>query len=211
MANKMRVYQHSARCPVALRLFLDCNPHYWCFIPLLWHEAQTENIASYRTETSSLDEDPEQTNLIAMGATSNQRLAYCLDRVPIPPAAYAFSYPQREQQRLFFENFLPSPVDQLPYSPVDLYKVAMIAVRKSISIFILSYYFFQIALVPDDRSIILRYIIETLFIIHGETKLNMICPIGGDPEKRYGHPYHLVWCADLNRPFVATATSTQGQ
>ncbi len=75
----------------------------------------------------------------------------------------------------------------------------------------LFYLFFQIALVPDDRSIILRYIIETLFIIHGETKLNMICPIGGDPEKRYGHPYHLVWCADLNRPFVATATSTQGQ
>ena len=61
---------------------------------------------------------------------------------------------------------------------------------------------------PDDCSVILRYIIETLFIIHGETKLNMICPIGGDPQKRFGRPYDLVWCYDLNRPFVATATST---
>ena len=63
-------------------------------------------------------------------------------------------------------------------------------------------------LVPDDCSVILRYIIETLFIIHGETKLNMICPIGGDPQKRFGRPYNLVWCYDLNRPFVATAKST---
>ncbi|CAF4146284.1 unnamed protein product, partial [Rotaria sp. Silwood2] len=52
----------------------------------------------------------------------------------------------------------------------------------------------------DDYSIILRYIIETLFIIHGETKLNMICPIDSGAEQRYGHPYDLVWCADLNRP-----------
>ena len=62
---------------------------------------------------------------------------------------------------------------------------------------------------PDDRSIILRYIIETLFIIHGETKLNMICPIGSDPEKRYGRPYDLIWCDNLNRLFISTAISTQ--
>ena len=54
-------------------------------------------------------------------------------------------------------------------------------------------------LVPDDRSTVLRYIIETLFIIHGETKLNMICPIGGDPEQRYGRPFDFVWCSDLYR------------
>jgi hypothetical protein len=63
--------------------------------------------------------------------------------------------------------------------------------------------------VPDDRSIILRYIMETLFIIHGETKLNMICPLGGDPEQRYGRPYDLVWCYNLNRPFVCIPISTQ--
>ena len=58
----------------------------------------------------------------------------------------------------------------------------------------------------DDHSITLRYIIETLFIIHGETKLNMICPLSGDPEQRYGRPYDLVWCTNLNRRLVSTAT-----
>ena len=62
---------------------------------------------------------------------------------------------------------------------------------------------------PDDRSIILRYIIETLFIIHGETKLNMICPIGSDPEKRYGRPYGRIWCHNMNRPFRIPAISTK--
>ena len=61
---------------------------------------------------------------------------------------------------------------------------------------------------PDDRSIILRYIIETLFIVHGETKLNMICPIGGNPERRYGRPYNLIWCHNLNRPFISPAIWT---
>jgi hypothetical protein len=68
--------------------------------------------------------------------------------------------------------------------------------------------------VPDDRSIILRYIIETLFVIHGETKLNMICPLGrgGDPEERYGRPYNLVWCANLNhRSIISTTTTTSNQ
>ena len=51
---------------------------------------------------------------------------------------------------------------------------------------------------PDDRSIILRYIIETLFIVHGETKLNMICPVGIDPEVQYGRVYNHVWYVNLN-------------
>ncbi|CAF3231174.1 unnamed protein product, partial [Rotaria socialis] len=59
---------------------------------------------------------------------------------------------------------------------------------------------------PDDRSIILRYIIETFFIIHGETKLNMISPLGGDPARRYGPAYDSVSCVDLKRPENATTT-----
>jgi hypothetical protein len=63
--------------------------------------------------------------------------------------------------------------------------------------------------VPNDRSIILRYIIETLFIIHGETKLNMICPIGGDPEERYGRPYDRIWCDNLNNQSWTITESTE--
>ena len=77
------------------------------------------------------------------------------------------------------------------------------------SIIIVFFLLFHTDLVPDDRSIILRYIIETLFIIHGETKLNMICPIGGDPERRYGRAYDFVWCANLNRRSVTSTASNQ--
>ncbi|CAF1583837.1 unnamed protein product, partial [Adineta steineri] len=48
MANKMRLYQHSARCPAALRLFLNCNPNYLCFIPMVRYQAQAKNIAYIR-------------------------------------------------------------------------------------------------------------------------------------------------------------------
>ena len=46
--------------------------------------------------------------------------------------------------------------------------------------------------------------VETLFIIHGETKLNMICPLGGDPERRYGHAYDRDWYKNLTQQLVST-------
>ncbi|CAF2761204.1 unnamed protein product [Rotaria sp. Silwood2] len=177
MANQMRLYQHSARCPAALRSFLDCNPMYWCFIPQPWNEVLAENVAYF---PNAFTTDPNLAAMMATTAIDNRRVAYYLDNVPLPPAAYAFSYPQIQKQRLFFEEFVAYSIHQRPYTGLDLYKMAIIAV------------------LPDDCSIILRYIIETLFIIHGETKLNMICPLGGDAEKRYGRPYDLVWCANLN-------------
>ncbi|CAF4717392.1 unnamed protein product, partial [Rotaria socialis] len=64
-----------------------------------------------------------------------------------------------------------------------------------------------IAVLPTDESIILRYLIETLFIIHGETKLNMICPIGMDPEQRYGRPYDNQWYYHIKHPELPTAPS----
>jgi hypothetical protein len=99
----MRLYQHSARCPSALRSFLDCNPIYWCFIPLLWEEAQSENFACFR-QTSTLDH--EVAYIMESSASGNEIVDRRLSRVPVPPAAYAFSYRQQQQQRLFFEHFL---------------------------------------------------------------------------------------------------------
>ncbi|CAF4797365.1 unnamed protein product [Rotaria sp. Silwood2] len=185
----MRLYQHSARYPVVLRSFLDCNPIYWYFIPLLWDGALAQNAVYFRRTSTT---DPEVVSVMATTATDNHRIAQYLDNVPLPPTAYVFSYHQVQEQHLFFEHFLSSSVNQLPYVALDLYKMAIVTV------------------LPDDcGSIILRYIIETLFIIHGETKLNMICPIGGDAEKRYGRAYNLVWCANLNHSPISTTTSTQ--
>ena len=140
MADKMRLYQHSAQCPVSLRSFLDCNPIYWCFIPMLWHEATTENIAHLQAHTSCSSSssstnaaaaaDPEPTNIIAMGAIDNPRVAYYLQNMFLPPARYAFSYRQRQKQRLFFEQFTSFSNPRGAYSVLDLYKVKIIAVRK---------------------------------------------------------------------------------
>ncbi|CAF4814448.1 unnamed protein product, partial [Rotaria sp. Silwood2] len=52
----MRLYQHSARCPVVLRSFLDCNPIYWYFIPLLWDGALAQNAVYFRRTSTT---DPE--------------------------------------------------------------------------------------------------------------------------------------------------------
>ncbi|CAF1317099.1 unnamed protein product [Adineta steineri] len=186
IANKMRLYQHSARCPVALRSFLDCNPNYWCFIPQRLEYALAENAIDLR-HTSTTTTDPEYDNIIAMGTIDNNpRVVNYLEHVPIPLDSYAFSYRQRQNQRLFFQQFVSSSLHQLPYSQLDLYQIAIIAI------------------LPNDHSIILRYIIETLFILHGETKLNMICPLGGDPHQRYGLPYDLIWCNNLNHPSLSS-------
>ena len=125
--KRMRLYQHSARCPIALRTFLDCNPSYWCFIPLHWHDAEHDNLV-YLRETSN--SDPEVTNIIRMGALDNQRVSRSMDSVPLPPAIYAFSYRQRQKQRVFFEQLLTLPSQQRPYSTVDLYQYAIIAMCK---------------------------------------------------------------------------------
>ncbi len=39
----MLLYKHSARYPAAIQLFLDFNPQYWSFIPMLEREAQNNN------------------------------------------------------------------------------------------------------------------------------------------------------------------------
>jgi hypothetical protein len=52
-----------------------------------------------------------------------------------------------------------------------------------------------------------RFLIEQLFAIHGETKLNMICILGGDPQKWYGYPFSLPWCRDLNHPSISSTNS----
>lgn len=35
MADQMLLYKHSTRCPSAIQMFLDCNPQYWKFVPVL--------------------------------------------------------------------------------------------------------------------------------------------------------------------------------
>ncbi|CAF1548442.1 unnamed protein product [Rotaria sordida] len=127
IVNHMRLYQHSARCPEVLRSFLDCNPMYWCFIPLPWDEAVTENVANRPGNSTT---DPNLDAVIATTAVDNRRVANYLDNVPLPPTPYAFSYRQIKQQRLFFERLVTSSIHYRPYIKLDLYNIAIIPVCK---------------------------------------------------------------------------------
>ncbi|CAF5146084.1 unnamed protein product, partial [Rotaria sp. Silwood1] len=38
--DRMKLYQHSTQCPVAMQIFLDANPQYWRFVPMPLEEAE---------------------------------------------------------------------------------------------------------------------------------------------------------------------------
>lgn len=90
------------------------------------------------------------------------------------------------QGEILAENVIYTRRNFINETDLELVNAIMMdAIDKSSSLlFIFS--FALIDLVSNNRLIVLRYIIETLSIIHGETKLNMICPFGGDPEQHYG-------------------------
>ena len=114
-----------------------------------WHDAASVNLNDLRSrkilpsctsssssssnttsETTNLSSNVEVINIIRTGTIDNRRVEHYLEHVPLPPAAYVFSYQQRKQQRLFFEQFLFTPVQQQFYSEVDLYQMKIIAVCK---------------------------------------------------------------------------------
>ena len=97
--NKMRLYQHAARCSVALRKFLDFNPHYWPFIPLLWRDLQADNIFSIREDISasscSKKINTETNSTMTTAYSDRRRLVEYLKRIPDE---------QKQKQRLFFRT-----------------------------------------------------------------------------------------------------------
>jgi hypothetical protein len=125
--KQMRLYQHSAHCPVALQLFLQHNPMYQCFIPKSMNEVEDEN-QFYLENLQGID---IKFNFhIEKNSRDHHKVAEHLTYVPSPPAGYGFSYLQLHEQRLFFDRFLSRPIDQLPYKEVDLYRMKTIAVCK---------------------------------------------------------------------------------
>ena len=62
----MLLYRHSARCFMAMQWFLDCNPHYWPFVPMTKAQAQIDNEV-YVFPTSH----PTRSNLIRGNRSSS--------------------------------------------------------------------------------------------------------------------------------------------
>lgn len=198
--DDMLLYKHVARCSSAVQLFLDCNPQYWCFVPILKIEAiQTQNLASGPVPTFA----PHLQTRRDQDAT-----VYVNDLPSMPSENYTFSAHQRQKQLQTFKD----QRDQLIYNlNLDLYEATVLAVCKffhwiDFDLFYIEKYlsFCTPYLVPDHCSDLFYCIIEALFITHGQTKLNTLGHLDGmivdNNNMKTQRTAHLgAWCHNLLR------------
>ena len=177
--NRMRLYQHFTHCSKVLQLFLENNPIYWCFIPMKIEEAQFDDL-SYLSVLSSSSSSSR--NINDKEQNNKAIIDYYLANIPKPPIGYQFSKRQYDEQRSFFQTFNPELYRS--HSIIDFYHATIVAV------------------LPRSCSMMLRQMIEILFITHAETKLNSINLLTGDNNLLYGLPFHQdrIWCENLIRP-----------
>ena len=115
--DDMNLYRHSTACPSAIQMFLDENPRYWGFVPMLNEEANDVR----QTVTGST------ADIKTKDARDDETIKRFINNLPIPPPNYRFSQRQYHQQYVFFQ----SQRDQIGPNPHhDLYNAKTIAVRK---------------------------------------------------------------------------------
>lgn len=116
--DRMRLYQHSARCPVAMQIFLDANPHYWPFIPMLIEESETVEQRTITLTNNTATDSPLRTN---------DECSLYLQSIPKPPLGFTFSNQQIFLQTKYFQQKRDLI---LPNQDIDLYNASIVAVRK---------------------------------------------------------------------------------
>ena len=120
------LYQHSARCPTAMQVFLDYNPAYWCFVPLLQTAISTDTKTTWSTTTSKT----KASAVAPVKRHANITAEHLANCVPTPPLAYSFSHRQWEEQKFFFQD--GKDLAPITSENVDLYNATVVAVCKSI-------------------------------------------------------------------------------
>lgn len=130
MKDAMSLYRHSARCPIAMQWFLNCNPQFWSFVPMTIEEAQMDN-ANYVIDPS-IPIDPISTEIVHDQRRSDFEAGLFLTDLPsLPSTNYTFSNRQCAEQFLLFKN----KQNRLSAnSHLDLYNATIIAVCKFIKI-----------------------------------------------------------------------------
>ena len=79
----MKLYQHSAQCPVAMQIFFDANPQYWSFVPMTIDESQ-------QSELQSIEHSIEFSDQLDWNVRSKEDCRRYVEVVPKPPTAYTF-------------------------------------------------------------------------------------------------------------------------
>ena len=122
----MLLYQHSVRCSAAMQMFLDCNPHYWCFVPVLKTEVEEQHpICDQSFDRCSLIlTTPLDSNLHE--CPDSEVSSYVNNLPPMPSENYTFSNSQREKQSQFFKEKCQH---RQPNLQLDLYNATIVALR----------------------------------------------------------------------------------
>jgi len=130
----MWLYQHSPRCSVALQLFLDYNPDYWCFVPmksieinLMSGNSQRSSPARQRNDriTASTTSPSSPSMLSTTWTRTDEEVHFLMENLPKPPLGFDFSTQQRQQQINFFK-WLKDRI--VPLDNVDLYNADIITI-----------------------------------------------------------------------------------
>ena len=131
----MRLYRHSTLCETAMQMFLECNPQYWCCVPMKDTDANNADrvyaqIATTRNCMNNVyladDSTEDQSSTIAPLMRTDEETKWYVDNLPLPPNGYRFSSRQRNEQYLFFKN----KQDLNKPSPhLDLYNATIVFVR----------------------------------------------------------------------------------
>lgn len=158
------------------------------------NEALVDNIAYFRRTTNV---QPQFSYPDEHDPSDDPRLIRLMADVPRPVKPYAFSYQQRKQQRQFFLEFLSLSTIQLSFRCIDLYRYKIIAIRtcSSVALCDMQHNYEKLSfLVPERTQRFIRYLVESLFTIHGETKLNMIHPWETSRRLRSDSIFDSDWC-----------------
>ena len=194
-----------------MQIFLDANPQYWRFVPMLVEESQ-------RPEQQSI-QNSHLTDELDWNQRSKTDCFICVEAVPKPPTAYTFSTRQLLLQTQYFHKKRDLT---LPNVDIDLYHATIVAICK----FILLIPYANICLhstsrlVPEACSEMFREIIESLFITHAQTTLNTIGNVLTADQQKHSYPLNNpwlvrgdIWCQGLLRrpqpkkqPIKETAT-----
>lgn len=119
--NRKWLYQHSARCSVALQLFLDSNTEYWCLIPMKIVELNMVHVTIQR-QNIDVSLVPEMSRI-----RTDKDVHRLITGLPKPALGFDFSLSQREEQKVFFKHLYDRII---PRYDVDLYNANIVAICK---------------------------------------------------------------------------------
>jgi hypothetical protein len=185
----MLLYQHLARCPVALQLFLDVNPDFWCLVPIKSNEVALPIHANISITTQIIPSPTTIESTLVYNKRLNALAKYLMEGIPKPPFGYVFSEQQVNEQLNFFRN----KKDQLKSSTL----------KKNIDLFNA----IIVTILPDDCSTMLCQFVLSLLVTHAECKLNETNGLINEKIHR-NYPFRGSWCEKLVCRSTTTTTKS---